>query len=95
MFGRKPHRATGNPRGRPVSLPQDLDTKIYKLLKSRVDPTTGLIKPDWKGMARELGVSRSTIARQMVYVRQFGGIESVIVHPKPHISHVYYRIKGA
>ncbi len=97
MVRSKPHRATGNPRGRPVSLPQDLDTKIYKLLKSRVDPTTGLIKPDWKGMARELGVSRSTIARQMVYVRQFGEIESVIVHPIPgksNISRVYYRIKG-
>ena len=59
----KPHRATGNPRGRPRVLPIDLDMQILESLKRRVDPTTGLVKPDWMGLAREFNTSRATIGR--------------------------------
>jgi len=90
----KAHRATGNPRGRPSRLPFDFNERIMKSLERRVDPETGLVKPDWKGMARELGVSRSTIARQIVGLRQCGAFESILVPIRPKVSIVYYRLKG-
>ena len=63
--GMAKHRATGNPRGRPPRIPFDFGQRIMENLRGRVDPKTGLVRPFWKQMARELGVSRSTIARQM------------------------------
>jgi len=89
----KPHRATGNPRGRPPTVPFDLNERIYKMLERRVNPETGLVKPDWKGLARELGVSRSTIARHMVGLRHSGFVESVYVKINPKCTVVYYRLR--
>lgn len=86
------HRATGNPRGRPSRLPFDLGKLILDSLARRVDEKTGLAKPEWKSLARELGVSCSTIARQMTALRSRGAVESVIVHTGPKTALVYYRL---
>ena len=87
------HRATGNPRGRPSKLPMNFGQMILDELRRRVDPETGLVRPLWKQLARELGVSRSTIARQMVGLRESGAYEIVTVKVSPMISVVYYRLK--
>jgi len=87
------HRATGNPRGRPPKIPLNIRALILQSLERRVDPATGLVKPDWKGMARELGVSRSTIARKMVGLRQCGAVESVSIPTDTPFIVSYYRLK--
>ena len=45
------HRATGNPRGRPPSVPFDIGDQIYDILKSQMDPVTHLVRPQWKELA--------------------------------------------
>lgn len=87
------HRATGNPRGRPPRIPFDFGERILAALRRRVDMKTGLASPDWKGLARELGVSRSTIARQMASLRQMGAVESLWIPVGPGYSIAYYRLK--
>ena len=73
------HRATGRPRGRPPSVPFDLGTRIYDALKRKMDPDTRMVRPQWKELARELGVSRSTISREMPHLKAAGLIESVVM----------------
>ena len=73
------HRATGRPRGRPPSVPFDLGMKIYDTLKSKMNPDTRMVRPQWKKLARELGVSRSTISRVMPSLKAAGLIESVVM----------------
>ena len=73
----KAHRATGNPRGRPPKIPFDFGQWIIENLRQRVDPKTGLVRPRWKQMARELGVSRSTIARQMTELYACGAYKRI------------------
>lgn len=90
----KPHRATGNPRGRPPKLPFDFDDRILEALRKRVDPQTGLVRPLWRQLARELHVGRTTIARHIIALRSCGAIESVDTHPSPKCTVVYYRLKG-
>ena len=89
----KPHRATGNPRGRPPKLPLDFVQRIMENLRRRVDPKTGLVRPLTAHMARELGVSRSTISRQLRGLRQCGAFETVDVHVSPKQLAIYYRLK--
>ena len=89
----KPHRATGNPRGRPPKIPFDLGQRILKNLRQRVDPKTGLVRPLWKQMARELGVSRSTIARQMAELYASGAYERTCTKVSPRVTICYYRLK--
>ena len=88
------HRATGNPRGRPPSVPFDLGDRIYEILKSRMDPVTHLVHPQWQSLARELHVSRSTISRVMPELKSAGLIESIIVplSKNGRIKRVVYRI---
>lgn len=52
-------------------------------LKRRIDPKTGLARPDRKGLARELHVSRSTISRRMPDLRDCGLVESVLIPVSP------------
>ena len=88
------HRATGNPRGRPPSVPFDLGDRIYAILKSRMDPVTHLVHPQWQSLARELHVSRSTISRVMPELKSAGLIESVVM-PSPkdaRIKHILYKV---
>lgn len=89
----KAHRATGRPRGRPPKIPFDFSERILESLRRRVDPKTGLVKPLLSLVARELGVSRSTISRQMVGLRQCGVVEIVEVHVSPKMLDFYYRLR--
>ena len=71
----------------------DFGLRILESLKRRIDPKTGLAKPDWKGIARELHVSRSTIARQMVGIRESGAVESVLIYVRAKVAVIRYRLK--
>ncbi|MBQ8112253.1 MAG: hypothetical protein IJ146_03510 [Kiritimatiellae bacterium] len=88
------HRATGRSRGRPTSVPFSLGDQIYDILKSRMDPVTHLVYPQWQRLARELHVSRSTISRVMPGLKSAGFIESVIVPMSKDgkIKRIVYRI---
>ena len=44
-------------------------------------------------MARELGVSRSTIARQMVGLYASGAYERIYIKVNPKVLVCYYRLK--
>ena len=88
----KAHRATGNPRGRPSRLPLDFNQQTLNALKRRIDPKTGLARPDWKGLARELHVSRSTISRRMPELRDCGLVESVLIPVGPKVKITLYRL---
>lgn len=88
----KAHRATGKPRGRPPRIPFEFSQQILDALRKRIDPKTGLVRL-WRRLARELGVSRSTIARRMVELRASGEIESVFVRVCPKVTIGYYRLK--
>ena len=44
--------------------------------------------------ARRLGVSRSTIARKMVGLRNCGAVESVFIPTGPKTAVIHYRLKG-
>ena len=89
----KAHRATGNPRGRPPKISFDFGQRILENLRQRVDPETGLVRPRWKQMARELCVSRSTIARQMAELYANGAYERIYVKVSPKVTICYYRLK--
>ena len=88
------HRATGNPRGRPPKIPFDFGQRIMENLRQRVDPKTGLVRPLTAHMARELGVSRSTVSRELRCLRQCGAFETVDVRVSPKQQTTYYRLKG-
>jgi len=90
----KPHRATGAPRGRPPSLPFDLGDQILEALERRMDPATRTVRPNWKGLARELHVSRSTISREVASLKRSGFFESIAVPVRPgsKISYVLYKL---
>ena len=89
----KPHRATGNPRGRPPKIPFDFGKRIMENLRRRVDPKTGLVRPFTAHMARELGVSRSSVSRELRSLREYGSIEHVYVRESPKTLTIYYRLK--
>ena len=89
----KAHRATGNPRGRPSKLPFDFWKRIMENLRKRVDPKSGLVRPLTTRMARELGVSRSTVSRELRSLREYGSIELVYIRESPKTLTIYYRLK--
>ena len=87
------HRATGNPRGRPRKIPVDIEDRILRALARRVDPATGFVQPLWKKLAQEVGVSRSTLARQLAALRTRGAFDVVFVRTSPDQGITYYRLK--
>ena len=89
----KAHRATGNPRGRPPKIPFEFGESILENLRRRVDPKTGLVRPFTAHMARELGVSRSTVSRELRSLRQSGAFEIVYERVSPKQLAIYYRLK--
>ena len=91
---KKPHRATGAPRGRPPTLPFDIDDQMLTALERRMAPATRIVRPDWKGLARELHVSRSTISRVAASLKRSGFFESIAVPVRPgsKISHILYKL---
>jgi len=82
------------PRGRPQTLPFDLDERVLAALERRMDPATRLVAPDWRGLASELHVSRSTISRVIAGLRNSGAFESIVVPVRPDakVSRVLYRM---
>ena len=91
----KSHRATGRPRGRPSIIPWDLGEQILCDLESRMDKANNTVRPDWKGMARRLHVSRSTISREIARLRNSGFIESFSapIRQGSDILTILYRLK--
>ena len=61
--------------------------------RRRVDPATGLVRPLLRETARELGVSRSTVAREMASLRASGLVESVFVPTGRRSGVIYYRLR--
>ena len=70
----------------------DIDDLILKALARRVDPETGLGQPLWKKLAQEVGVSRSTLARQLAELRARGAFEVVFVRMDSDQGITYYRL---
>ena len=62
-------------------------------LRQRVDPKTSLVRPFTAHMARELGVSRSTVSRELRGLRQLGAFEIVYERVGPKQLVIYYRLK--
>ena len=88
------HRATGAPRGRPPSLPFDLGERILTNLENRMDPETRLVSPLLAKIAREIGVSLSSIKREVTALKRSGFIEAVCLRdcPDKSVATVYYRL---
>ena len=88
------HRATGAPRGRPPSLPFDLGERILTNLEKRMDLETRLVPPLLAKIAREIGVSLSSIKREIAVLRRSGFIESVCINDRPgkSVATIYYRL---
>ena len=79
----KSHRATGRPRGRPPSLPFDLDEQVLCDLESRMDKATLLVTPSLSQMARRLKVSLASIKRVVTSLRNSGFIELCYTKKRP------------
>ena len=82
------------PRGRPQTLPADLEEQVMAALERRMDPATRMVKPNWLELSRELHVSRSTISRVIASLRHSGAFESIVVPVRPgaKVSRVLYRM---
>ena len=93
----KKHRRTGRPVGRPPTLPFDLPEQILRDLESRMDKTTLLVRPDIGNLAKRLKVSRSSIKREIVSLRNSGFIElqHINEHPTDKISTILYKLTKA
>ena len=79
----KSHRSTGRPRGRPPSLPFDLDEQVLCDLESRMDKATLLVTPSLSQMARRLKVSLASIKRVVASLRNSGFIELCYIKEQP------------
>jgi DNA-binding IclR family transcriptional regulator len=79
----KSHRATGRPVGRPTTLPFDLSEQILRDLESRMDKTTLLVAPQLGPLAKKLNISRSSLKRIVVSLRNSGFIELCHVKKRP------------
>ena len=90
----KSHRATGRPRGRPPSLPFDLDEQVLRDLESRMDKTTMLVAPALSQIALRLKVSRASIKRAVVRLRNSGFIELCYIKRQPtdKMSATFYKM---
>lgn len=75
-------------------MPFDLGTRIYDALKRKMDPDTRMVRPQWKELARELGVSRSTISREMPHLKAAGLIESVVMTSEKNsrFKYILYKV---
>ena len=71
-----------------------LGDQILEALERRMDPATRTVRPNWKGLARELHVSRSTISREVASLKRSGFFESIAVPVRPgsKISYVLYKL---
>ena len=51
--------------------------QVWASLCERMDPETHLVRPEWKGMMRRIGVCRQRIADAVNSLKQAGKIEVV------------------
>lgn len=61
-------------------------------LERRVDPKTQYARPDWMGIARELGISRTSVSRVMARLKRIGLITAVYEDDPRNrkVKHSYY-----
>ena len=80
--------------GRPTTLPFDLSEQILRDLESWMDKTTLLVRPDLGNLARRLKVSRSSLKREIVGLRNSGYIELQYTkkHPTDKIYTILYKM---
>jgi len=71
------HVATGNPRGRPRTIPKNFDKLVLASLKRRMDPVKHTVHPSWIKLRREFGVSRSTISRVIPLLKARGDLITI------------------
>ena len=90
----KNHRATGRPRGRPTSLPFDLDELVLCDLESRMDKTTLLVTPSLSQMAKRLNVSLASVKRVVASLRNSGFIELCYTKKRPDagVCTIHYKL---
>ncbi len=88
------HRATGNPRGRPPKLPFDIEERVLRNLEERMDKTTLLVRPELNKLAKGLGISRSSLKRVIVGLRNSGWIELSFTkrHPTDRTFTIRYKM---
>lgn len=75
-------------------MPFDLPEQILRDLESRMDKTTLLVRPDIGNLAKRLRVSRSSIKRVIVSLRNSGFIELLHIkeHPTDKTSIILYKL---
>lgn len=74
---KRPHRATGNPRGRPKVHPANFDEVVFASLRRRMDATTRMVVPYWRGLVEEFHIGRNTLAKAIRELKEKGFIEKV------------------
>ena len=75
---RKPHRATGMPRGRPKVHPADFDRQIFDALCRRMDATTRKVIPHWNSLVKEFHIGRNTLAKAIKSLKDKGLITNAV-----------------
>ena len=75
-------------------MPFDLSEQILRDLESRMNKTTLLVKPDLGNLSRRLKVSRSSLKREIVGLRNSGYIELQYIktHPTNKIYTIMYKM---
>ena len=67
---------------------------VWKTEEKRSDVNLAtLVRPFTAHMAREFGVSRSSVSRELRSLREYGAVERVDVHESPKTLTIYYRLK--
>jgi hypothetical protein len=74
---RKPHRATGLPKGRPKVLPDNFDEYILAALCRKMDPRTRRVIPHWDALVAEFRIGRNTLGSAINSLKAKGLIASV------------------
>ena len=74
---RRPHRATGRPRGRPKVRPANFDEIILAALCRRMDPLTRKVIPHWRSLVEEFRMGKNTLGAAIRSLKSKGLIKSV------------------
>ena len=75
-------------------MPFDLPEQILSDLESRMDKTTLLVRPELGKLARKLKVSRSSLKREIIGLRNSGYIELCYTktHPAAKVYTILYKM---
>ena len=77
VAARRPHRATGRPRGRPRVHPENFDDVILEALRRRMDAATRTVVPYWRGLVNGFHIGRNTLAKAIRRLKERGAISKV------------------